>query len=433
MTRKPDARVVAVLATLDTKGAEALFLKRRLAIRRYDARLVDVGTLEDPRIPLGAADVRREWVSAAGGVPLEALRTLRRDEAIAVMGRGAAVVLQAWAREGLLAGVIGIGGHQGTAIAGTAMRALPLGLPKVLLSTVASGNIRPFVGSSDIAVMFSVGDLVGGPNRITGPVLVRSIAMLSGMIEGGTVRLAKHQRPAVAVSALGNTQGVVTRVMASLQAEGYEVVPFHASGAGGTAMEGLVEGGVFAAVMDLTPHELLGEVLGSDIYQPVQPGRLTAAGRTGVPQVVAPGGLDYFVFGPAETVPERFRGRPTHYHNPYNTNVRAAADELRKVGYALAERLNLARGPVAFLYPLRGWSYVGREGGPLWDPVANDALREAVRRALRPEIYYSEIDAEINDPLFADEVVRVAAELLKGRGPSVISQEDSHADERGAQ
>ncbi len=422
MVRKPAARVVAILATLDTKGEEALFLKRRLAIRRYDARLVDVGILGDPSVPLGPGDVRREWVSAGAGLGLGTVRTMRRDEAISTMGRGAGAVLKAWFRDGLLAGVLGIGGHQGTAIAGTALQALPLGLPKVLLSTVASGNIRPFIGSSDILVMSSVGDLLGGPNRVTRPVLARAVAVLVGMMEG---RFDRHPgrdaRPAVAISALGNTHGAVTRVMGQLQAAEYEVVPFHASGAGGTAMEELVEEGLFSAVVDLTPHELLGEVWGYDIYRPVRPGRLTAAGRLGIPQVVAPGGLDYFVFGPPETVPDRFRGRATHYHNPYNTNIRATAEELQRVGYTLGERLNEARGPRAFVYPLRGWSYIGAEGGPLWDPTANDALRSAVREVLHADVCYLEIDARINDPSFADEVVKVAKMFLaryrENRGP----------------
>ncbi|HYM90511.1 MAG TPA: Tm-1-like ATP-binding domain-containing protein, partial [bacterium] len=253
-------------------------------------------------------------------------------------------------------------------------------------------------------------------NRVTRPILVRAAGMLVGMIEAappsGTAGDAARAPAAVAVTALGNTHAAVTRVMADLGARGYEVVPFHASGAGGSAMEWLVRQGEFAAVIDLTPHEFLGEVLGDDIYTPVHPGRLTAAGAAGIPQVVAPGGLDYFVFGAEETVPPRYRGRPTHHHNPYNTNVRASADELHRVGKALAERLNNARGPVAFLVPLRGWSHIGREGGPLWDPQANEALREVMRRTLRTGLRYIEVDAAINDPSFADEVAAVACEFL---------------------
>jgi len=412
-------RVIAIIATVDTKGAEAYFLRDWFRTRGYEARVVDVGTGRDPRFPPDLADVRWEAVAEAGEASPAALGAMRRDAVMAAMGRGAGVVLRPWLEQGRLAGVIGIGGHQGTTIAGLAMGMLPLGVPRVLVSTVASGNVRPFLGCGDAAIVSSVGDLLGGPNRVTRPILVRAAGMLVGMIEAatpaGAVGDAARASPAVAVTALGNTHAAVTRVMADLGARGYEVIPFHASGAGGSAMEGLVRRGQFAAVIDLTPHEFLGEVLGDDIYAPVEAGRLTAAGAAGIPQIVAPGGLDYFVFGAAETVPERYRGRPTHYHNPYNTNVRASAEELRRLGQALAERLNGARGPVAVLIPLRGWSHIGREGGPLWDPQANDALREAVRRSLRTDLRYIEVDAAINDSPFADKVAAVACEFLGAR------------------
>ncbi len=452
--------VIAIIATLDTKAEEARFLQAWFAWRGYDARLVDVGTAGDPLPaaephglsaagaggPLAAGadggrelgrDVLRATVTAAAGVSLPALLSMRRDEAMAAMGRGAGAVLRGWLRDGHLAGVIGIGGHQGTTIGSLAMRTLPLGLPRVLVSTVASGNVRPFIGHSDIAIVFSVGDLLGGPNRVTRPVLLRAAGMLAGMIGAGAppapvpsgvtrggaglgplaAAPPSIPGPAAAITALGNTHAAVVRVMEHLRARGYEVVPFHASGAGGSAMEALVREGTFEGVIDLTPHELVGEVLGDDIYTPVTPGRLTAAGMAGIPQVVAPGGLDYFVFGPEETVPLRYRDRATHHHNPYNTNIRATADELHRVGEALAGRLNGARGPTAFLYPQKGWSHIGREGGPLWDPDANEALRAVVRRLLRPEIRYVEVDARINDARFADAVAAVACEFLAAGPP----------------
>ncbi len=436
MSRHSGAPVAAVLATLDTKEDEARFLRGRLRALGYDARLVDAGSREDPRAPLEPGDVGRGHVAAAAGVSLAALGAMRRDEAMAAMGRGAGAVLRAWLAEGALGGVIGIGGHQGTVIGGLAMRALPLGTPRVLVSTVASGNVRPFIGASDIAIVFSVGDLLGGPNRVTRPVLARAAGMLAGMMEAaGSPAVPRApdeapagpapRAPAVAITALGNTHAAVVRTMASLGACGYEVVPFHASGAGGSAMEALVRSREFEAVIDLTPHELVGEVLGDDVYAPVTPGRLTAAGETGIPQVVAPGGCDYLVFGAEETVPPRYRGRPTHHHNPYNTNVRATADEVRRIGEALARRLNEARGPAAFLYPLRGWSHIGREGGPLWDREANDALREVLGRMLQPAVRYVEVDASINDPRFADEVAAAARGMLRGRGDPVRSREQA--------
>ena len=413
---------VAIVATMDTKGEEAAFLGHWFRSRGYDVRIIDTGTVADPAQPLAATDVRREDVARAGGVGLDALASMRRDEAMATMGRGAGVILRGWYERRQLAAVIGIGGNQGTAVSSLAMRGLPFGTPRVLVSTVASGNMRPFIEHSEIAVVFSVGDLLGGPNRVTRPVLTRAAGMLAGMIEACAADAPPAASgsggvtsPAVAITALGNTQAAVTGVMARLRSRAYEVVPFHASGAGGSAMESLVRAQTFQAVADLTPHELVGDVLGDDIYAPVQTGRLIAAGEVGIPQLVAPGGLDYFVFGTPETVPERYRGRPTHYHNPYNTNVRATADELARLGAVLAARLNAARGPTAFLYPRRGWSVIGRQGGPLWDPAANEALREAVRDALRPSVRYVEVDAWINDPQFAEEAAAIVCEWLDER------------------
>ncbi len=416
------AGVVAIIATMDTKGEEAVFLSDWFRAQGHEVRIVDVGTAADPPHPLAASDVRRGEVARAAGVRVDALASMRRDEAMAAMGRGAGAVLHAWCDGRRLAGVIGVGGNQGTAVSSLAMRALPFGIPRVLVSTVASGNIRPFIEHSEIAVVFSVGDLLGGPNRVTRPVLIRAAGMLAGMIDSSTPSGGSGPRdvaaPAVAITALGNTHAAVTRVMSRLRSRAYEVVPFHASGAGGSAMESLVRAGEFDAVIDLTPHELVGEVLADDIYAPVHAGRLTAAGAVGIPQVVAPGGLDYFVFGTPGTVPDRYRARPTHYHNPYNTNVRATADELTSVGRVLADRLNAARGRVAFLYPLRGWSFIGRIGGPLWDPAANDALREAVRQTLRTSVRYVEVDAWINDPQFADEAAAIVCEWLGQRDVS---------------
>jgi uncharacterized protein (UPF0261 family) len=336
---------------------------------------------------------------------------------MAAMGLGAAAILQGAAAGGRLVGAIGIGGNQGTAIACVALRSLPLGFPKVMVSTVASGNIRPYIGASDIAVVFSLADLLGGPNRITRGVLARAAGMLGGMIDAlgdeGTAA-SEDGRPAVALTALGNTHAAAVRIMEALAAHGFEVVPFHASGAGGSAMERLIDAGAFAGVVDLTTHELLGELYPDDIYAPVDTHRLTAACRRVLPLVAAPGGLDYFIFGPPESVPSPLRCRPTHYHNPYNTNVVAQADERARAARLLAERLNEALGPAAFLYPRRGWSHIGREGAAMWDPEAGESFRRALMDTLRPDrVRYLEVDAEINAPRFADEIVRVYLELSR--------------------
>lgn len=403
-------RWVAVLATVDTKGPEADFLRAWFRERCWVAKVVDVG-LRPPPEGWPEADVPREEVARLAGVDARDLLHMRRDRALAATGEGAARVLLGWWQEGRLAGAMGIGGNQGTAAACLALRSLPLWVPKVVVSTVASGNLRPYLQASDIAVMFSVADFLGGPNRITRTVLARAAGMLLGAVESQPTPV--DGRPAVALTALGNTHGAVSALVEWLRQHGYEPVPFHASGAGGTAMEQLAEQGAFRAVLDLTPHELVGEVFPEDIYAPVRSGRLRVVGRLGLPQVVAPGGLDYFIFGAPDTVPEKYRDRPTHYHNPYNTNVQARPEEVRRVADELVARLNEAAGPVALVVPLRGWSYIGEQGGPLWDPRIPEALREAVRERLRPGIRYVEVDAAINHPEFVRAVQEVFQEVCR--------------------
>lgn len=409
--------LIAVVATLDTKGFEAAFLREWFVRRGHAVRLVDVGLVGEPQCALEPGDAAGVQVAEAAGTTLATLRAARRDEGMAGMGRGAAEVLRRWTEAGVLSGAIGLGGNQGTAIACIALRSLPLGLPKVMVSTVASGNIRPYIGASDIAMVFSLADLLGGPNRITRGVLQRAAGMLDGMLAAAGIEgpaAEADARPAVALTALGNTHGAATRIMDILAGEGFETVPFHASGAGGAAMERLIEAGAFVGVVDLTTHELLGEIYPEEIYAPAEGQRLVAAGRRGVPQVVAPGGLDYFIFGPPESVPAALRGRPTHHHNPYNMNVRTEAEERAQVGRLLGDRLNAASGPAAFLLPLRGWSHIGREGGLMWDPEGNEAFRRSLRAVLQTDrVRYYEVDATINDPIFADEAVRIFLELVR--------------------
>jgi len=410
--------VVAVLATMDTKGPEAAFAAETLRGAGTVPWLVDVGTGR----PAGEYDVPNEAVARAGGMELAAVRALpSRDQMMTAMGRGAAAVLAQRLRGGALHGVLALGGNQGAAIAALALRDLPFGLPKAIVTTMASGNVRPYVGCKDIFTLFSVADLAGGPNRVTAPVLRNAALALAGMALGaGAARSAPREaggvrREAVAVTALGNTHPAVSRAMERLAAAGYEPIAFHASGACGSAMEELAEAGEFAAVLDLTPHELSEEVMGDGAYAPVRPGRMTAAGRRGIPQVVATGGMEYLCFGPPETVPAKYRGRPCAMHNPVNPNIRLTAAELARVGRVMAERLSAARGPAAVLVPLRGWSEYGGPGGPLHDPEADAALVRALAEHLDPRIPVRRLDLHINDPAFADACVDALLAMLAAR------------------
>jgi uncharacterized protein (UPF0261 family) len=397
---------IPVIATVNTKEAEAEYLSGRIKLGGYEAPIIDVSTLDSGRLDLPYPYAA---VHAAAGVTAEELRDLRRDEMVCAMGRGAGRILRDLRAKGELAGAIAIGGNQGTAIAAIAMRDLSLGTPRLIISTVASGNIRPYIEATDILMMFSVADFINNTNIVSRLIMKNAAAAVVGMAAGGAL-LEPVSGLRVALTAFGNTAGAIETVRRELEAGGCEVVGFHASGAGGAAMESLIEQGLFSGVVDLTTHELLAEVCGegADIYTPLRP-RLTAAGARGIPQVVAPGALEYFCFGAESAIPAAYRGRKTHHHNPYNTNVRASLAEVETAAGVMAERLNAARGPVSLLLPKQGFSANGREGGLLYEPETDRRLREILRKNMDQKIRIMEIDANINDEAFAK---AAAAEML---------------------
>lgn len=404
------AKSIAILATLDTKGAEAAFLKEMFAQRGLSPLLLDLGLREEPAVP---PDISREAVAEAAEATVGGLLASSREEAMARMGTGAGILLRQRYEQGRLHGVIGLGGNQGTAMACLAMQALPLGLPKVMVSTVASGNIRPYIGAKDIAMVFAVADLFGGPNPISRSVLTQAAGALSGMVLWGEELGVSSKPLLVAITALGNTHPAVARCHELLAARGWCGVAFHASGACGTAMEELIAARKIDAVLDITPHELVGEILGYDIYTPVRPGRLTAAGRRGIPQVVSTGGLEYYCFGPKETMPPEVQDRVIYMHNPANANVMLTTAEMSRLGRAMAERLNESTGPVSLMLPLKGWSEYGREDGPLWNPKGRAAFAASLKASLRPNVELVELDLHINDPPFAETCVERLGTWLK--------------------
>ncbi|BCZ90552.1 MULTISPECIES: Tm-1-like ATP-binding domain-containing protein [Thermus] len=404
---------LAVVATLDTKGPEARYLGDILEELGARAYLVDVGIAGDPPF---RPDVGREEVAAEAGLDLNALSTLPRAEALAAMGRGAGrILLRLWTA-GRIRGALALGGNQGSVAGGLALQHLPLGVPKVLLSTVASGNIRPFIGARDIWVLFTLADFLGGPNALSRQILRRGAEVLRCLVQGfGVLEPPADSGRTVALSALGNTTPLVEACREALQRKGLEAVVFHASGAGGTALEELVRAGWFGGVLDLTPHELVGEALGHDAYAPIQPGRLEGAVARAVPLVVSTGGLDYYVFGPPETVPVHLRTRPMVLHNPSNANVALSTEEFAEVAGLLCRRLNAARGPVALVVPLRGFSQYGAEGGPFYNPDGLRLFLETVREQLRPDIPLRLVDAPINHPAVAKAVLE-EFERIRGEG-----------------
>ncbi|MFJ8648611.1 Tm-1-like ATP-binding domain-containing protein [Streptomyces sp. NPDC093546] len=404
--------MVVLVGTLDTKGLEYGWLRERLLRRGVDVVVVDTGVAGSPRIP---ADVERAEVARAAGVDLEALRARGdRGAAVTAMARGAEATVLRLHREGRLHGVLAIGGSGGTSIATRAMRALPLGVPKVMVSSMAAGDVSPYVGSADITMMYSVVD-IAGVNRVSEPILANAADAVAGMAEGFAAasralvpgEWGGDGAPPVAASMAGVTTPGVDAARERMTELGYEVLVFHASGAGGRTLESLAGQRLFAGVLDLTVCELADDLYGGLLT--AGPDRLTAAGRAGVPQVVSPGALDMVKFGPVDTVPERMRDRHVHVHNPSITVVRTTEEECAELGRLLAAKLRGATGPTAVCLPLRGLSTLGQPGGPYHDPAADKALFDALRDGLRGSaVEVVEVDTHINDPSFG----RAAAKLL---------------------
>ena len=401
---------IVILGTLDTKSEEVAYMKNLFEAHGHSTVIIDVGPLGPPGVP---PNISNEEIARCSGWELSNLiQTGERDRIMEEMGKGAMKLLLHLYQEGKIDGVISLGGNQGSAIASMAMRALPFGFPKYLVSTVASGNIRPYIGHKDIGVVFSVGDFLGGPNPVTRSVLANAVSAVVGMVEHGTRVKIEPGKRIIAVTALGNTEPAVSQVVKQLHEKGFQVIPFHASGAGGSAMEELIEEGIIHGVLDLTPHELTEEVVGAGAYIPVKPGRLRAAGAKGIPQVVSTGGMEYLCFGPKESIPLRLRKRKIYMHNPFNANVKVSRKEMAQVGKKMAERLNEARGMTAVLIPLRGWSIYGAKGGPLYDEVGYTIFIKALKNHLRAHIRLEEVDAHINDALFVDRCVKQLVEFM---------------------
>jgi uncharacterized protein (UPF0261 family) len=360
--------------------------------------------------PAAPADIEREEVARAAGVSVETLRCLGdRAEALTVMARGAAVHAERLLGAGRLAGIAAVGGSQGTVAATRVMTTLPFGLPKLMVSTMASGNTRPYVGSADIAMLFPVVDLLG-LNRFCR----RSLENAAGAIAG----MASVWRPTppavtaeVALTAFGATTPCVMAAAARLREHGFEPVVFHANGTGGQALEASIARGEFAGVLDLTTTELADELAGG--HRSAGPGRLEAAGRRGLPQVIAPGALDMVNFGPPETVPVAYAGRRLYRHNAGTTLMRTTPSENARLGRWMAEKLNRATGPTGAVVPSKGFSAYDVETGPFFDRAADSAFVSELGAGLRPGIPLLKVDAHINDAVFAEAAVAMYRDLAR--------------------
>jgi uncharacterized protein (UPF0261 family) len=397
---------ILIVGTFDTKVEELNFIKDQISARGLPVRTLDAGVLGPSPADV---DVPNERVAAAGGQSLAELLRLRdRGHAVANMAKGAARITRELYDAGEISAVISLGGGAGTVIGTTAMRTLPLGIPKVMVSSMTSGNIRPYVGTSDMTMVASVVD-ISGLNRISRRILRNAAAAICGMVEGKE-ELAPAELPLIAATMFGVTTPCVMEAKKILEGKGYEVLVFHANGPGGMAMEQWIGEGHIQAVLDITTTELPDELCGGK--GSAGPRRLEKAGEMGIPQVVVPGAMDMVNYFP-DSIPPQFRNRLLYIHNPATTLMRTSPEENRKLGEIMGQKLSRSKGPVAVYIPLRGFSAVDAEGQPFFDPEADRAFVEALKNSLPPRIPVIERDMHINDPSFARMIVQALLEFLK--------------------
>ena len=399
-------KAIALIGTLDTKGEEFSFLRDRIQRAGLGTIMIDVGVLGRP---LFEPDISGVEVAAAANEDLASLQSCGdRGRSVTAMALGATVVLRQLFEQQIVHGVVSLGGSAGTAIGTAAMRALPFGFPKLMVSTVASGDTKPYVGTRDICMMPSVVD-IAGLNHVSRRILCNAAAAICGMVTSEPDSAA-DKKPAIAATMFGVTTHCVTIARRQLEERGYEVLVFHATGVGGRAMEQLIEDGTFQAVLDITTTELADELVGG--VMSAGPHRLEAAGRKGVPQLVCPGAIDMVNFGPVDSVPLEFRNRNLYRHNPSVTLMRTTPEECAEIGRITAIKLNRASAPVTVLVPLQGVSAIDTPGGPFFSQAALQAYCKALKEALSPTVRLIELDAHINDEVFAVAAAELLMELL---------------------
>lgn len=400
---------IYLIATLDTKGVEAGWIRESLMRQGHRVTLVDVGSSGDPQVD---PDIDRAMVFEVAGTSWSVVRSDQdRGEAVAAAARGVAQLIRQHADQGLVEGVLSIGGSAGTSIGTSAMRALPLGIPKVMVSTMASGQVRPYVADKDLCMINSVVD-IAGINRVSRIVLSQAADAMSGMVNGRKQVFAEAsptEKPLVVASMFGVTTPCVQVARGVLEQAGYEVLIFHATGTGGQAMESLIREGLIAGVLDITTTELADELVGGVLT--AGPGRLTAASELGVPQVISVGALDMVNFGSPETVPQKFADRLFYQHNPVVTLMRTSVSECRQLGKEVGRKVAMSNGPAEVLFPRQGVSAIDAEGQAFEDQEARMALLEGLKStcgAARMEV----MDAHINDSEFAQAAAQRLLSLM---------------------
>ena len=398
-------KTIAIIGTFDTKGTEFEFIKKLVREQGLDTLCIHAGAFE----PLFAPDVSNAEVAASVGVSMEEISS-KRDRAFAtdVMSRGAEKLIPELYAQGRFDGIISVGGSGGTSMATPAMRALPIGVPKVMVSTMASGNVSQYVGTSDVVMFPSVVD-AEGLNAISMEIFSNAVNAVVGMVKNKKP-LAHENKPIIAATMFGVTTPCIKTAKAYLEEQGYEVLVFHATGTGGRTMETLINAGFIKGVLDITTTEWCDELFGGVLNAGSH--RLEAAGACGVPQVVSVGALDMVNFGPLDTVPEQYRGSNLYKHNPTVTLMRTTKEENIRLGEVIAEKLNAAKSPTALMLPLRGVSAIDGEGQPFNDPEADKALFDTLRANIGSNVELIELDSNVNDDAFALAAAKKLLELM---------------------
>lgn len=405
---------VLLIGTLDTKGPETAYLRDRIQALGCSTLVLDSGILGEANGIV--ADLSRSEVARAAGSTIEALRNAgTRGKAVEEMLKGVRTLTVQLVEQQQVHGVVSLGGAEGAVIAGAAMKVLPIGFPKLIVSPIASGHRKfgPFMGTRDTLVMHSIVDILG-LNPISCAVYDNAAAAIVGMAQAYATtgsQPPRKLRPAVAATMLGNTTKPLLRIRPQLEAKGYDFVIFHANGVGGPAMEDLLRQGYFDGLLDFTLSEVAGHIAGG--FHDGGPDRMRAAAEYGTPQVIVPGCLDFVVFGNREEVPDKYAGRPTYYHNPEFTLVRLTPEEQLAAARALVEKVNVSVGPVKMIVPLQGGSVMDNvNGGTFYDGALNQQIRAVIQDGIKPSIDYHEIDAHINDDRFADAVLAHLLQIL---------------------
>jgi uncharacterized protein (UPF0261 family) len=407
------AKTICLIGAFDTKGPEYAFVRDHVLAKGHKVLTVNTGVLGTT--DLFAVDVGAEEVAKAGGGDLAALREKKdRGDAMKAMCAGAPVVVKSLHDEGKFDGIMGMGGTGGTTVVTSGMRALPVGVPKVCVSTAASGEVAVYVGTKDITMIPSIVD-VAGINRVSRIIFARAAGAICGMVDAD-VKETSDDKPVITASMFGNTTECVNACMDRLSAKGYEVLVFHATGTGGRTMESLVKEGLVDAVLDITTTEWADTICGG-VFD-AGPERLSAAGEMGLPHLIVPGCVDMANFGGPETVPEKYKtaGRKLYEWNPSVTLMRTNIEENKKMGKVFAEKANAAKGPVAFLIPLKGVSILDGDGEQFCDREADQAMFDAIKANLKEGIEVVEIDNNINDKEFSDKAVEMMLKLIDQKG-----------------